>query len=244
MKIIVRTVSARNVVILLGGPGAGKGTQADPISEWLGIPHISTGQLLRAEIGAASELGLRAKALVEAGNLVSDEIVNELVAQRISREDCTGGFLLDGYPRDVGQAVTLQRNLTANDRLFVVDIEVETEKVTARLTGRRTCKYCGAIYHMVASPPKRAGICNACGGVLMQRSDDREEVIRERFKIYRDITKPLTEFYRQAGVYHRIDGMQVPDQVARDIRQVLEKEIVPASPGKMPATAARRLTDV
>ena len=211
-------------MILLGGPGAGKGTQADSISGWLRIPHISTGQLLRSEVAVGSELGLRAKVFVDAGSLVPDETVNELVAQRISKEDCTRGFVLDGYPRDVGQTVTLQRGLRSEDRLIVIDIDIEFEKVIPRVTGRRTCKSCGAIYHTITSPPVRSGFCNDCGEVLMQRSDDREDVLRERFNTYRHVTKPLTDFYQQAGDYHRIDGMQTPDRVARDIRQLLERE--------------------
>ena len=219
-----KSILGRNAIILLGGPGAGKGTQAEAIAAWLKLPHISTGQLLRAEVAAHSPLGLRAKAAMDAGGLVGDDIVDELVEQRIGREDCTNGFIFDGYPRNVGQAVTLECALTTDDRQIVIDISVELEKMIPRLSGRRTCKSCGAIYHMLASPPPRAGFCH-CGDLLMQRSDDREEVTRERFKAYHAVTEPLTKFYQRMGIYHRVDGMRPADRVSKDIRQLLEEKI-------------------
>ena len=217
----------RNVVILLGGPGAGKGTQAAAITSWFRIPHISSGQLLRSEVAAGTELGLRAKAIMDAGALVGDDIVNELIAWRISQKDCTSGFILDGYPRDIDQAFTLKRILLEDDRPIVIDIDIDLERVISRLTGRRTCKSCNDVYHTVTSPPRRAGFCDHCASVLVQRSDDREDVIRERFETYRALTKPLTDFYHHWAVYHRVDGMQPQNVVAGTIRRLLEKEIPP-----------------
>ena len=209
-------------MILLGGPGAGKGTQAECITRWFQLPHVSSGQLLRAEVAAGSDLGIRAKALIDAGALVGDDIVNELVTQRISSEECNAGFILDGYPRDIEQAVNFKRTLSRGDRLIVIDIEVDLERVIPRLTGRRSCKSCNGVYHLVSSPPRRPGFCDHCGSVLVQRSDDREDVIRERFATYRALTKPLTELYQHWGVYHHVDGMQTQDGVSRDIRRLLE----------------------
>lgn len=219
----------RNVVILLGGPGAGKGTQAGAVTSWFRIPHISSGQLLRSEVASGAELGLRAKAIMDAGALVGDDIVNELIARRISQKDCTSGFILDGYPRDIDQAVTFKRTLFKDDRLIVIDIDIDLEKVISRLTGRRTCKSCNDVYHTVTSPPRRAGFCDHCASVLVQRSDDREDVIRERFETYRALTKPLTDLYQHWGLYHRVDGMQPREVVAGAIRRLLEKEVLQIS---------------
>ncbi len=224
-----KAIGGRNVVILLGGPGAGKGTQAEAIMDWHKIPHISTGQLLRAELAAQSPLGLRARAALEAGGLAGDEIVDELVQQRIAREDCTNGFILDGYPRNIGQAFTLECALTAGDRQIAIDIAVDLEKMIPRLSGRRTCKTCGAIYHLVTSPPQRDGFCN-CGDLLIQRSDDHEQVIRERFKAYQTATAPLTCFFDNLGIYHRVDGMRPAAGIAQDIRQLVEQKCMSVLP--------------
>jgi len=221
----------RNIIILLGGPGAGKGTQAKAITSEFGIPHISTGQILRSEASAGTPLGLRAKAAMEAGELVGDDLVNTLVAQRIVKEDCQAGFVLDGYPRDIRQAVTFEEGLSIADRQIVLDIAVDLEKVIPRLTARRTCGTCGSIYHLTTSPPRQPGLCDRCNRSLVQRSDDREEVIRERFKAYADWTEPLIDFYRRKGIYFEVDGMQAPAQVAGDIRRILEQEISAAAQG-------------
>jgi adenylate kinase len=217
--------NGRNVIILLGGPGAGKGTQAEAITGWFEVPHISTGQLLRAQAAVGTALGLRAKAIMEAGRLVDDDVMNEIVAGRITKDDCRAGFVLDGYPRNIRQAIAFEGRLPLRDRQTVIDIAIDLEKVIPRLTQRRTCCACGAIYHLNALPPKRRGICDDCGDTLIQRADDREEVIRERFKAYLDWTQELTAFYRRMRVYHQVDGMRRPDQVAHDIRKVLEREI-------------------
>jgi len=177
----------RTIVILLGGPGAGKGTQAQEIRSRFGIPPISTGQILRNEIARQSALGIEAQAIINAGGLVSDDIVNRLVAERVRMKDCKHGFILDGYPRDIDQAVAFKGEIHAEDRLFVIDIDVDVEKVTERLTSRLNCQSCGALYNSITSPPRQAGQCDRCGSVLSRRADDREKVIRERFKAYRAI---------------------------------------------------------
>lgn len=218
-------VVKRNVIILLGGPGAGKGTQAAEIGHWLKIPHISTGQLLRAEVAAESPLGLKAQKIIAAGGLVPDELVNDMVRLRIRKEDCKSGFILDGYPRNVSQAVALDAALPIRDRQIVIEILTDLEKMIARLTNRRTCTACGAIFHLIASPPKYAGRCDSCGQALMQRADDHEDVIRERFKAYQDVTERLTSLYQRMHVYHRVDGMRSREEVGRDIRRLLEHEI-------------------
>jgi adenylate kinase len=223
---VIKEVSkGRNIIILLGGPGAGKGTQAEELSRWLGMPHISTGQLLRLQAGDGTALGLRAKAIMEAGGLVADDVVNEIVAERIRQKDCEAGFILDGYPRNVRQAIAFEGSLPMHDRQTVIEIAIDLEKIMPRLTERRTCRACGAIYHLTASRPKHYGVCDHCGDRLIQRSDDREDVIRERFKAYLNWTQELTRFYRRMGVFFQVNGMRPPDRVAEDIRQVLEEKI-------------------
>jgi len=219
----------RNVIIILGGPGAGKGTQAEAIREWLNVPHISSGDLLRSEIIAATPLGLQVKAIVDGGGLAGDDIVNELILERIRNQDCSSGFVLEGYPRNVGQAVTLEGNLPMGDRQIVIDLLTDPEKMVARLKYRRTCKACGAIYHSIAAPPDRPGVCDYCNEALVQRSDDHEDVIRERFKVYRAVNDRLRKLYTRMGVYHAIDGMRSKDQVTYDIRRLLENEIFESS---------------
>jgi adenylate kinase len=229
MKVVensrIQRALRRNVIILLGGPGAGKGTQAEAISDWLKVPHISSGQLLRSEVAAATPLGLQAKRVIDAGGFVGDDLVNQLIMKRIRVQDCTSGFILDGYPRNVGQAVTLEGNLPIWDRHFVIDLFIDLEEMVARLTNRRTCKACGAIYHSITSPPKRPGVCDHCSQSLVQRSDDHEDVIRERFKAYHAMTERLRRLYKLMGVYHAVDGLRPADEVSSDIRQVLEHEI-------------------
>jgi adenylate kinase len=225
--------NGRNIIILMGGPGAGKGTQAEELAHRLAFPHISTGQLLRLQAGVGTALGLRAKAIMETGALVADDVVNEIVAERISREDCRAGFILDGYPRNIRQAIAFEASLPMKDRQTVIEIAIDLEKVIPRLTQRRTCRSCGAIYHLTASKPKRDGICDHCSDTLIQRADDREEVIRERFKSYRHWTQDLTGFYRRMGVYHQVNGMRPPHCVAQDIRQVFEEKI-----GERPPSAS------
>jgi len=212
----------RTIVILLGGPGAGKGTQAQSLTRSLGIPHISTGQILRSEILRQTEAGNRAKAAIDAGGLVNDDLVNEVVVNRIAMPDCRTGFILDGYPRDLSQAVAFQPQVHATDRLIVIDIETDLEKVVERLRWRLYCKTCGTIYNTSTSPPKVHNTCDSCGGPLGKRSDDNEDVIRSRFAAYRRQTLPLADLYQELQVYHAVDGMRTSDEVARAIAVTIE----------------------
>jgi adenylate kinase len=225
-KLGIRRALPRNVIVLLGGPGAGKGTQAEGISGWLRIPHISSGQLLRSEVAAGTPLGLRAKAIIDAGGMVGDDLVDELILKRIRNEDCSNGFVLDGYPRNVGQAVRFEGTLPMWDRQIVIDLTTDLGKMIGRLTHRRTCQACGAIYHLITSPAKRPEVSDQCNETLMQRSDDHEDVIRERFKAYEAMSERLTKLYKRMGIYHVVDGMRPADEVASEIWQLLEYEII------------------
>ena len=229
---VSKATDGRNIIILMGGPGAGKGTQAERITDWLRVPHISTGQLLRSEAMAGTVLGLRTKAIMDAGRLVADDVVDATIAERIIKEDCNAGIVLDGYPRNIRQAVAFEGSLPMKDRQIVIDIAIDLEKIIPRLTARRTCGSCEEIYHLITSPPLRAGLCDQCNEPLIHRSDDCEDVIRERFRTYTDWTRPLTGLYRRMGIYHQVDGMRRPDQVAGDIRRVLEQEICIGAPAE------------
>lgn len=209
--------AVRNVVILLGPPGAGKGTQAKAVETALAIPQISTGDMLRDAIARKTPLGLEAKEAVDSGNLVTDEVVNGIVRERIESDDCRDGFILDGYPRNVAQAEAFDGNLGQSDRMSVIELGVDSDQLVDRLTRRWTCRECGAIYNTSGHPPRKAGICDRCGGPLGQRSDDTEAVIRDRMDVYRAETEPVVEFYRSKGVYSRIDGMAPIDEVTRNL---------------------------
>lgn len=201
------------VVILLGPPGSGKGTQAVRLTKELGIPHISTGDLFRENMSKDTELGQRAKSFINAGKLVPDELVLEMLFDRVSRPDCANGYLLDGFPRTLAQAEALDKHLGANTNLVVLDLEVPDEIIVKRASGRLTCKDCGSVYNRHFSPPAQEGVCDKCGGELVQRPDDRAEVVEERLRVYHSQTKPLVEFYAKKGVLSRVDGTQSPDQV-------------------------------
>lgn len=195
-------------LILLGPPGAGKGTQAKMIVDRHGIPQISTGDLLRAAIASGSEMGEKVKSFVSSGGLVPDELVLEVLTARLGEGDCQKGFILDGYPRNVSQAQTLSKALVARKSPLsgVIAIEVPDEELVARLTGRRMCRQCGASYHVRFSPPKVETACDRCQGELYQRKDDSAEVISNRLQVYHDQTLPLIDFYRGKGTLHLVDG--------------------------------------
>ena len=213
-------------LVLLGPPGAGKGTQAQEISRRLEIPHISTGDMFRAAIRSGTELGRKAKEYLEAGQLVPDEVTIGLVKDRLSRRDCEGGFLLDGFPRTVPQAQALDDWLEERGLKLdaVLDIEAPWEVLLVRLTGRRICSSCGATYHVVYNPPQKPGRCDICGGELVQRQDDREDTVRERLEVYDRQTAPLKKYYQERGVLHEINGNQEIGQVLREIGRVLGRE--------------------
>ena len=195
-------------ILLMGPPGAGKGTQAERIAGYCKIPHIATGDIFREAIKAGSELGRQAKSYLDAGELVPDEVTVGIVRERLQEQDCMAGFLLDGFPRTIPQAEALERllgDLSMNLDL-VLNIKVAPAVLTERLTGRRICRQCGASYHLVFNPPKQEGICDRCGGELYQRSDDTIETVSDRLRVYAEKTAPLLEFYRQRGLLREIDG--------------------------------------
>jgi adenylate kinase len=188
-------------LILLGPPGAGKGTQAKMLKEKFGIPQISTGDILRQAVKENTELGKQAKSFMDAGQLVPDDIVIGLIKERIKDQDCEKGFILDGFPRTIVQAEMLSETLNSMDLQLdaVLDFEIDVEEVIGRLTGRSTCSNCGAMYHEKSRPPKRPGLCDGCGGELYQRQDDNKETILKRLDVYEKETAPLKEFYRKVG---------------------------------------------
>ncbi len=209
--------------ILLGPPGAGKGTQAAKIVEKYHIPHISTGDIFRENIKNGTELGKRAKEYMDKGELVPDDLVIEIATDRLLKDDCNDGFLLDGFPRTVYQAEKLDEFLKAHDSKIdkVLDIAVEKEELMTRLTGRRVCKACGASYHVVNIPPKKEGICDVCGAPLVQRADDNAETVANRIEVYEAQTMPLIEYYEKAGNIAHIDGATGLESVFADIVKAL-----------------------
>jgi adenylate kinase len=195
-------------LILLGAPGAGKGTQSKLLQEKLNIPQVSTGDMLRAARQAQTPLGLQAESYMNVGKLVPDEVVIGLIRERLSASDCRDGFILDGFPRTVAQAEALKKLLAGLGRKLdaAVSLEVPEQELIQRLTGRRTCSQCGTGYHLVFSPPKRDEVCDRCGGTLVQREDDREETIRQRLKVYEEQTAPLVAYYRKEGLLKSSPG--------------------------------------
>ena len=209
--------------ILLGPPGAGKGTQAERMIEKYAIPHISTGDIFRENIKNGTELGKKAQEYMNKGELVPDDLVCEIATDRLKKDDCKNGFLLDGFPRTVYQAEKLDEFLAENGQKLdaVIDLQVSDEELMRRITGRRVCKDCGATYHVVNFPPKVFGKCDKCGGVLIQRSDDNEETAKNRIEVYNRETKPLVDYYEKAGNIAHIDGEISPDKTFEDIVKVL-----------------------
>jgi len=211
-------------LILLGPPGAGKGTQAKMLTEKFSIPQISTGDILRAAVKDGTPMGQKARAFMNSGGLVPDEVVVGIVRDRLQEEDCNNGFILDGFPRTVAQADALQTSLQemGKDLDRVISLEVDTEALVERLTGRRTCKECGRGYHVKFDSSRVAGICDTCGGTLFQRDDDQEETIRKRLQVYADQTSPLIRYYREAGVLMELDGMQSIPLVQEKLLSLLQ----------------------
>jgi len=211
-------------LILLGPPGAGKGTQAKMLTDRFGIPQISTGDILRAAVKDGTPMGVKAKSFMDAGGLVPDEVVVGIVRERLQKSDCAAGFILDGFPRTVAQADALQETLRELGKELdaVISLEVDVEALVERLTGRRTCKTCGRGYHVNFDPPKAAAICDACGGELFQRDDDREETIRKRLQVYHEQTAPLAAYYRSGDLLTSVDGMLGIDSVQQQILSALQ----------------------
>ena len=211
-------------LILLGPPGAGKGTQAAMLVERFQIPQISTGDMLRAAVREQTQMGLKAKSHMDAGGLVPDEVVIGIVAERLQQPDCEKGFILDGFPRTVPQADALQTCLTdlGKELDAVVSLTVDIEALVERLTGRRSCGSCGKGYHVKFDPPVKQGVCDACSGTLIQRDDDQEETIRNRMTVYQQQTAPLEDYYRQGGLLRAVDGMAEIAVVQRQILGILQ----------------------
>jgi adenylate kinase len=208
-------------LIMLGAPGAGKGTQAERLAKALGIPKISTGDMLREAVKAGTAIGLRAKAIMDRGELVSDEVMIGVVKERLERPDTGDGFILDGFPRTVAQAVALDRLVASRDPLTTVDIEVPEAELVRRLTTRMVCESCGSNAEGVDLAQMATTPCVRCGGRLKQRSDDNETVVRERLKVYRRDTQPLVEYYRTRPTFRTVNGAQSPDRVQTDLAQAV-----------------------
>ena len=202
-------------LILLGAPGAGKGTQAELLVHKLSIPAISTGNMLREAIAEGTALGMEAKSYMDKGNLVPDELILGIVADRVAQPDCAGGFILDGVPRTLAQAEVLEAKGVKID--YVVSIEVNDSEIESRMTGRRVCSHCGASYHIVANPPKVNGICDECGGELIVRKDDAPETVRNRLKVYHSTTEVLKDFYAKSGRLVKVNGSQPIEKANEDI---------------------------
>ncbi len=214
-----------HALIFLGAPGAGKGTQAREVAKHFGIPQISTGDILRDAVKKQTPLGLAAKAKMESGELVPDEVVCGIVEERINEPDCQNGFILDGFPRTITQAQFVDRMLATKGegRPLVLNIEVSEEVLLKRLTGRWTCSVCGEIYNVYFNPPKVAGICDRDGGKLLRRADDTEATIRQRLEAYHKQTSPLIDYYRSQGVLLSVDGNREPEAIAKGLLDYLSK---------------------
>jgi len=212
-------------LVFMGPPGAGKGTQAKAVAEHYGIPHVSSGDIFRGEIERKTPLGLKIKSYLDSGTLVPDDITVGAVAGRLAQKDCAAGWLLDGFPRTEGQAKALDKTLAADGKKLdgVVNLELDGEVIVRRMSGRRMCPKCGRSYHVEHIPPRREGVCDACGAKLIIRDDDRPETVRQRLKTYTEQTAPLVDYYRRQGLLVRVDGGGTPDEVRSRLFEQLEK---------------------
>lgn len=210
------------VVILMGPPGAGKGTHAGPLSETLGLPHISTGDLFREHIRSQTPLGQKAKSFIDKGQLVPDSLVLDMLFNRVAQEDCKNGYLLDGVPRTINQAKALDERLNNRYRVIALNFSLTDESAIERISGRVACQNCGRPFHKKFDPPKNPHVCDLCGGILYQREDDREEVVRKRLEVYRTQTKPLIDYYgSQKQVLREIDSQNAKEKVFQDVLESL-----------------------
>ena len=212
-------------IIMLGAPGAGKGSKASRIAKEYQLPHISTGDIFRANLKEETELGKRAKSFMDKGELVPDDITIAMLLDRIHKEDCKNGYILDGFPRTIPQAEALKEALAKKDEKIdlALDVEASDELIIKRMAGRRTCPACGAIYHIVTLPPKTEGICDRCGADLIQRKDDNEETVKNRLKIYHEVTEPLISYYKKEGILEEIDGAEELDKVFEKVKRIIHE---------------------
>mgnify|MGYP002748619559 CR=1 FL=1 len=208
-------------LILLGAPGAGKGTQAEIICAKLNIPSISTGNILRAAVKEGTEMGLKAKSFMDAGALVPDEVIIGILKERLAQPDCANGFILDGVPRTIAQAEAMEKAGINFDA--VVSIEVADQVIMERMSGRRVCESCGASYHLVAVPPKVAGVCDSCGGKLIQRHDDEPETVKHRLEVYHKETEPLKDFYAERGLLRSVENQPSVEATTKAILNALRR---------------------
>lgn len=210
-------------IIMLGAPGAGKGTQAKKIAEKYQIPHISTGDIFRANIKGGTELGMKAKTFMDQGMLVSDEITIGMLMDRIGQEDCVNGYVLDGFPRTIPQAESLTKALAERGEKvdYAINVDVPDENIINRMSGRRACLGCGATYHITFNPPVKEGICDTCGQELVLRDDDKPETVKKRLDVYHQQTQPLIDYYKNAEVLAEVDGTQPMDAVFQGIVEIL-----------------------
>lgn len=206
-------------LILLGAPGAGKGTQAERLCKHLEIPTISTGNILRAAIKNGTPTGLKAKSFMDAGALVPDEVIIGIITERLAEDDCKSGFILDGVPRTIAQAEAMERSGITFDA--VVSIEISDETIMERMSGRRVCESCGASYHLVAVPPKTPGVCDSCGGKLVQRKDDAPETVKARLEVYHKETEPLKDFYAKRGLLKSVENQPSVEETSQAILHAL-----------------------
>lgn len=223
MKCGLRPQEVKMKIIMLGAPGAGKGTQAKMIAEKYGLPHISTGDIFRANIKNGTELGKEAKEYMDKGLLVPDELTVRLLLDRVAQDDCKNGYVLDGFPRTIPQAEVLDEKLSElGEKVdYAINVDVPDENIVNRMSGRRACLNCGATYHIVSIPPKKEGICDVCGSELVLRDDDRPETVQNRLKVYHEQTQPLIDFYEKKGVLRSVDGTFPMEEVFTAITKIL-----------------------
>lgn len=210
-------------IVMLGAPGAGKGTQAKKIAQEFSVPHISTGDIFRANIKNNTELGQKAKVYMDKGELVPDSLVVDLIMDRFKESDCANGYVLDGYPRTIPQAEALDKALESNgEKLdYAIDVDVPDEVIIERMSGRRACLNCGSTYHIHSNPSKKEGTCDTCGETLVQREDDKAETVKNRLSVYHDQTEPLKKYYGDAGVLYTVDGTQAMEDVFTEICKIV-----------------------
>jgi adenylate kinase len=212
-------------IIMLGAPGAGKGTQAKRISAKYDIPHISTGDIFRANIKNGTQLGIKAKSYMDKGLLVPDELVLEIIIDRLAEADCKKGYVLDGFPRTIPQAEALDAALIRNNESidYAIEVDASDAEIIKRMSGRRACPVCGATYHIRTIPPKQEGICDNCGSELILRDDDKPETVQKRLEVYHAQTHPLLQYYKNKGVLRTVDGVKDADEAFKDIEDILNK---------------------